>query len=175
MYCKCIQLRWRNRRLSICIASSAVVAGGSVTGVDGASDPGKIAREESEKKDKEEKEGGASRDDIHVHVEAVVGGLELVLYSYGGGVAEVKVKGTARSCHILQLSVCVYTAVKFSSLLACYTLTCVCVCVFYHCEWSASVRFITAEYESLCVFVCVLVHSVTYMPFIPFLSSQCPT
>ena len=92
------------------VASSVVVAGGNVTAVEGTSDPGK--REETAGEEKEEgREGGQSHDDVRVHIEAVVGGLELVLYSHVGGVAEVKVKGT--SCPTLQLSVYVYLYICF--------------------------------------------------------------
>ena len=99
-----VQLRGRNSHLST--ASSAVVDGGSVTGLESTSDPGKrkeTDREEREEREREKEEGGTSRDDVRVHVEAVVGGLELVLYSYGGGVAEVKVKGTSCPCMYMYL------------------------------------------------------------------------
>lgn len=51
--------------------------------------------EEKKKCDKEEEieKTESSIDEINIHVEAIVGTLELVLYSHVGGVAEVKVKG----------------------------------------------------------------------------------
>lgn len=55
---------------------------------------GETAADKREKED-EEREGvvSSSPDAVNVHIEAVVGALELLLYSDVGGVAEVKVKG----------------------------------------------------------------------------------